>query len=39
MSKRLLGAIRSFVDPGTYVQVLRLLHYYGYSHTCRSAES
>ncbi len=32
MSKRLLGAIRSFVDPGTYVQVLRLLHYYGYSH-------
>jgi acetyltransferase-like isoleucine patch superfamily enzyme len=32
MSTRLRGAIRSLVDPGTYFQAVRLLHYYGYSH-------
>lgn len=26
------GALRSFVDPMTYFQVVRLLHYYSYSH-------
>lgn len=29
---RALRPIRSFVDPGTYLHVLRLLHYYSYSH-------
>ena len=29
---RLLRTVRSFVDPGTYLQVLRLLHYYNYAH-------
>ena len=32
MSTRIRGAIRSLVDPGTYFQVVRLLHFYGYSH-------
>ncbi len=32
MIRRLLGALRSFVDPGTYFQVFRLLHYYSYAH-------
>ena len=32
MSKRLRGALRTLVDPGTYFQAVRLLHYYGYSH-------
>lgn len=26
------GALRSFADPMTYFQVVRLLHYYSYSH-------
>lgn len=26
------GALRSFVDPMTYFQAVRLLHYYSYSH-------
>lgn len=26
------GALRSFVDPMTYFQLVRLLHYYSYSH-------
>lgn len=32
MSARLRNAVRSFADPGTYLHVLRILHYYGYSH-------
>lgn len=32
MSRKLLGVVRSLVDPMTYVQVVRLLHYYNYSH-------
>ena len=32
MSARLRGALRTLVDPGTYFQAVRLLHYYGYSH-------
>ena len=32
MSKGLRGALRTLVDPGTYFQAVRLLHYYGYSH-------
>lgn len=30
--RRALRAIRSFLDPGTYLQVFRLLHYYNYAH-------
>ena len=26
------GVLRSFVDPMTYFQAVRLLHYYSYSH-------
>jgi acetyltransferase-like isoleucine patch superfamily enzyme len=32
MIRRLLGALHSFLDPGTYVHALRLLHYYSYAH-------
>jgi acetyltransferase-like isoleucine patch superfamily enzyme len=30
--KKLLGVIRSLVHPMTWFQIVRLLHYYGYSH-------
>ena len=30
--KKMLGVARSFVDPMTWFQIVRLLHYYGYSH-------
>ncbi len=30
--KRLLRAIASFLDPGTYLQVFRVLHFYHYAH-------
>jgi acetyltransferase-like isoleucine patch superfamily enzyme len=30
--KKLLHVVRSFVDPMTWFQIVRLLHYYGYSH-------
>jgi acetyltransferase-like isoleucine patch superfamily enzyme len=30
--KKLLGVIRSLIDPMTWFQIVRLLHYYGYSH-------
>ena len=30
--KKLLHVFRSFVDPMTWFQIVRLLHYYGYSH-------
>lgn len=29
---RLWRATRSFLDPGSYLHVFRLIHYYGYSH-------
>jgi acetyltransferase-like isoleucine patch superfamily enzyme len=32
VSRKLFGVVRSLVDPMTYVQVVRLLHYYNYSH-------
>ena len=32
MSGKLLRAVGSFVDPRTYFQVVRLLHFYSYSH-------
>lgn len=32
MSSRLSGVVRSFLDPRTYVQVFRLLHFASYSH-------
>lgn len=30
--RRMPGVLASFLDPRTYFQVVRLLHYYGYSH-------
>jgi len=30
--KRLLGALRSLIDPRTYFQVVRILHFYSYAH-------
>jgi acetyltransferase-like isoleucine patch superfamily enzyme len=32
VSRKLLGVVRSLVDPMTYAQIVRLLHYYNYSH-------
>jgi acetyltransferase-like isoleucine patch superfamily enzyme len=32
LSKKVLGVIRSLIDPMTYGQVVRLLHYYSYAH-------
>jgi len=32
VARRLLGALRSLIDPRTYFQIVRLLHFYGYSH-------
>ena len=32
VTKRLLGAVKSFVDPRTYFQIVRLLHFYYYTH-------
>lgn len=29
---KLLGVVRSLIDPLTYAQIVRLLHYYHYSH-------
>lgn len=30
--RKLLGALKSFVDPRTYFQIVRLLHFYNYTH-------
>jgi acetyltransferase-like isoleucine patch superfamily enzyme len=32
VSRKVLGVIRSLVDPMTYAQVVRILHFYSYSH-------
>ena len=32
MARRLLRAMASFLDPGTYFQLFRLLHFYHYTH-------
>jgi acetyltransferase-like isoleucine patch superfamily enzyme len=32
MNRKLLRAIRSFLDPRTYFHVVRLLHFYNYAH-------
>jgi acetyltransferase-like isoleucine patch superfamily enzyme len=31
--KKIVGALRSLVDPRPYLHVLRLVHYYNYAHT------
>lgn len=31
-ASKILNFLRTFVDPGSYAQVFRLIHYYGYSH-------
>ena len=32
MSRKVLGVLKSIVDPMTYVQVIRILHFYNYAH-------
>ena len=35
--RRWRGGLASFVNPMTYFQVIRLLHFYGYSHVSRAS--
>lgn len=37
-SRKLLRALGSFVDPRTYFQIVRLLHFYNYTHVRPRAE-
>lgn len=32
MAAKVLGVLRSLLDPGSYAQVIRILHFYNYAH-------